>query len=212
MYHLCLVQPRRSWLEHVGPAMLMRAQRPLQGPFDVLGTHSKNEYIRFQLNFSFGNLFKNQLHRYLCKYLFRLREKTTSYQKCLERERIRCLSVHKALHKIMHTANHRLRFVFVSPWFTSFRFWFELLHYVRCILIGIYLIWLGNFIVNIDVTKWQLLQRCCCFFRVCVRGVGRKFWRPPLTPGVGYKGRILCTDTVQQGGHRLPPVPSQSSW
>ena len=57
----------------------------------------------------------NYIGKYLCKYLFRLREKTTSYQKCLERERIRCLSVHKALHKIMHTANHRLRFVFVSP-------------------------------------------------------------------------------------------------
>ena len=73
--------------------------------------------ILLKLNFSFGNLFlrTNYVSRYLCKYLFRLREKTTSYQKCLERERIRCLSVHKALHKIMHTANHRLRFVFVSP-------------------------------------------------------------------------------------------------
>ena len=56
----------------------------------------------------------NYIGTYVSIY-FVLEKKTTSYQKCLERERIRCLSVHKALHKIMHTANHRLRFVFVSP-------------------------------------------------------------------------------------------------
>ena len=96
-----------------------------------------------------------------------------------------------AIHNCQNISNHRLLFVFISPWFTSFCFWFELLHYVRCILIGIISHMASKFIVNIDVTKWHLLQHCCCFFRVCVWGVGRKFWQPPLTPGVGYKGRIL---------------------
>ena len=79
-------------MEHLGPSMLMSAQGPLQGPFDVLGTHIVRIGIRFQLNFSFGNLFKNQLHRYLCKYLFRLREKNYILSE-MPRERKNSLSV-----------------------------------------------------------------------------------------------------------------------
>ena len=121
---------------------------------------------------------------FLGKNLFHLGETTYIHhiKKCLW-ERIRCLFA-------LRSANHRLRLFRLSVIFRLL-FGFELLHYVRCILFGGNLIWLG-----IYRTYWR--DRVAVVTLVLRPGMCSGGRTQAFTPSFAPGGRMHRQNTVHK--------------